>query len=103
MGNSTKENIIKLKEKGAEITPVWSYVEADGYDAAKRYLDMENPPLVTDEAFPGGVSTNFYRSDDVSATAYFYLDKPSSNLPALPPLKVRMKHLKEKVYDKVGS
>ena len=103
IGNSTKENIIKLNEKGADITPVWSYVEADGYDAAKRYLDMKNPPLVTDEDFPGGVSTNFYRSDDVSATAYFYLDKPSSNLPALPPLEVRMKHLKEKVYDKVGS
>jgi hypothetical protein len=27
--------------------------------------------------------TNFYRSDDVSATAYFYLDKPADELPAL--------------------
>jgi hypothetical protein len=26
---------------------------------------------------------NFYRSDDYSATAYFYLDRPASNLPAL--------------------
>ncbi|MEX0312904.1 MAG: glycoside hydrolase family 172 protein [Allomuricauda sp.] len=103
IGNSTKENIIKLNENGADIVPVWSYVEADGYNAAKRYLDMESPPKVTDEAFPGGVSTNFYRTDDVSATAYFYLDKPSSELPSLPSVEVRMKNLKEKVYEQVGN
>ena len=90
-----------MNERGAGITPVWSYVEPKGYNAAQRYLDMDDPPAVTDEAFPGGVSTNFYRSDDVSATAYFYLDKPSSSLPGLPPLEIRTKHIKEKVYDKI--
>ena len=35
IGNSTKENIIKLNNKGAGIIPVWSYVEKDGYNAAK--------------------------------------------------------------------
>ncbi len=101
IGNSTKERIIEMNERGAGITPVWSYVEPKGYNAAQRYLDMEDPPAVTDEEFPGGVSTNFYRSDDVSATAYFYLDKPSSSLPGLPPLEIRTKHIKEKVYDKI--
>jgi hypothetical protein len=33
--------------------------------------------------------TNFYRSDDVSATALFYLDSPSSDLPSLPPVNYR--------------
>lgn len=33
--------------------------------------------------------TNFYRSDDVSAAAYFYLDKPSNNLPAIQPVSYR--------------
>ena len=92
-----------MNEEGADITPVWSYVDRDGYDAAKRYLDMENPPAVTHEEFPEGVSTNFYRSDDVSATAYFYLDKPSSDLPDLPSLHLRMKHIKKKVYLKLGE
>lgn len=101
IGNSTKDKIIEMNKNGADITPVWSYVEKDGYEAAKRYLDMENPPEVDSEAFPKEVSTNFYRSDDVSATAYFYLDKPSSNLPALPSVEVRIKHLKEKVFDKL--
>ncbi|MCG8306920.1 MAG: DUF2961 domain-containing protein [Cytophagales bacterium] len=103
IGNSQKANIIRMNEEGADITPVWSYVEADGYDAAKRYLDMDDPPAVTDEEFPGGTSTNFYRSDDVSATAYFYLDKPSSDLPPLPPLELRIKDIKEKVYTRLGE
>jgi hypothetical protein len=33
--------------------------------------------------------TNFYRTDDVSATAYFYLDKASDNLSALQPVSIR--------------
>ncbi len=103
IGNSTKEKIIEMNKNGAEIVPVWSYVEKDGYDAAKRYLDMENPPAVTSDAFPGGVSTNFYRSDDVSATAYFYLDRPSTELPALPSVDIRIKHIKKKVFDNIDQ
>ena len=37
---------------------------------------------------------NFYRSDDVSATAYFYLATPSDDLPALQPASVRVDTLK---------
>ncbi|WP_332243877.1 glycoside hydrolase family 172 protein [Flavivirga spongiicola] len=101
IGNSVRRKIIEMNKNGANITPVWSYVEKDGYDAAKRYLDMENPPALESDDFPDGVSTNFYRSDDVSATAYFYLDKPSSNLPTLPSVDLRVKHIKEKVFDKL--
>lgn len=103
IGNSTKQGIKDMIEKGAEINPVWSYVEKDGYDAAKRYLDMENPPSVYSEEFPDGVSTNFYRSDDVSSTAYFYLDKPTSSLPNMPSVEIRTKYLKEKVFDKMKN
>ncbi|MDP4129936.1 MAG: DUF2961 domain-containing protein [Bacteroidota bacterium] len=34
---------------------------------------------------------NFYRSDDYSATAYFYLDRPESNLPELAGVSERVK------------
>jgi hypothetical protein len=37
---------------------------------------------------------NFYRSDDVSATAYFYLGRPSDDLPALQPVASRTEALK---------
>lgn len=40
--------------------------------------------------------TNFYRSDDVSATAYFYLDKPVNNLADLQDLKIRTTALRVK-------
>jgi len=33
--------------------------------------------------------TNFYRSDDVSATVLYYLDTPSGNLPAIPAVNYR--------------
>ena len=38
----------------------------------------------------------FYRSDDVCATAYFYLDKPSDRLPPLQSLAIREHNLKAK-------
>jgi hypothetical protein len=37
---------------------------------------------------------NFYRSDDVSATAYFYLSTPSDDLPAVQAVSVRADALK---------
>jgi len=43
-----------------------------------------------DESLPDGW-INFYREDDVSATAYFYLDKPVSGLPAWRLLKNEQK------------
>ncbi len=103
IGNSTKSRIVEMNKNGADIEPVWTYVEKDGYDAAKRFLDMDDPPEVDSDEFPENTSTNFYRSDDVSATAYFYLDRPSSNLPGLPSLELRLKHIKEKVYDPLGE
>ena len=42
---------------------------------------------------PEGFS-NFYRSDDVSATAYFYSDKTTNELPRLQALSTRLYNLK---------
>jgi hypothetical protein len=41
--------------------------------------------------------TNFYRSDDVSATAYFYLDKPFSNLAPIQAVSIRTKDIDRKL------
>jgi hypothetical protein len=46
-------------------------------------------PDLFDDKFPDGW-INFYRLDNYSATAYFYLDTPGNNLPALAPLAERM-------------
>ena len=87
-----------MRANGAEFDVVWQYVSSQGMDASKRYLDMDNPPKLEDEDFPGGFSTNFYRSDDVSATAYFYLNKPSNNLPAIQAVEQRTEAMNEKVF-----
>ena len=54
---------------------------------------MNPTPKITDEQFrPGGVL--FYRVDDYSATSYFYLDKPTHDLPSLQPIDIRTYNLK---------
>ncbi len=98
MGNAQKHLQLEMRKRGGDITPVWSYVAKDGMDASKRYLDMENPPALESEEFPAGVSTNYYRSDDVCATAYFYLETPSSNLPDLQPIDIRAEDMDSKVF-----
>lgn len=98
IGNAVRDKIRDMKSKGAELKVLWSYVEKDGLDASKRYLDMDNPPKLEDDDFPSGVSTNWYRSDDVSSTTYFYLDKPSVGLPSLPGKEIRNINMEERVY-----
>ena len=59
-----------------------------------RLLDMDPVPELDSPDFPPGENINFYRQgDDLSATAYFYLDKTENGLPALPDLEARIKGL----------
>jgi hypothetical protein len=60
-------------------------------------LDAPGLPPFTDASHPQG-GVNYYRSDDVSATAYFYLDRPENGLPPLAPADLRVRHLKERVW-----
>ena len=97
MGNSNKSDLLKMAAKGAKFKPVWYLGKVDKKTVQGRLLDEPNPLKLEDSAFPV-TSTNFYRSDDLSATAYFYLDKPESNLPELPAVEVRLKNLEERVF-----
>jgi hypothetical protein len=97
MGNHTRDEILKMMENGADVMPVWFLDQTGPVTKQGRLLEGENKHRFTDANFPGN-GANFYRSDDVSATAYFYLDKPESNLPDLPPVETRLKYLKEKVW-----
>jgi len=97
MGNHTREAILDMMQKGADVKPVWFLDQTGAVAKQGRLLEEENKYKFEDDDFPG-TGGNFYRSDDVSATAYFYLDKPESNLPELPPADIRLKYLKEKVW-----
>ncbi len=110
MGNAGLAKIRDMLSKHAKLIPVWTLDTKGGKDIVrlqgeaprhKRLLD-ESGVDINSSDYPNG-GTNFYRSDDVSATAYFYLDQPQSNLPALPPADLRMKDMKQKVFDKIGN
>jgi hypothetical protein len=59
-----------------------------------QQLLVEDPPVnLSDPALPDG-HTNFYRSDDVSAVAYFYLDRPENGLPRIASGAERMKAIR---------
>jgi hypothetical protein len=97
MGSSNKTDLLKMMEKGADVKPVWFLDKRDSITKQGRLLEPGNENLFNSPDFPV-ISTNYYRSDDVCATAYFYLDKPESNLPELPSLGLRLAKLEEKVY-----
>ena len=89
IGGWMKEDMKRLNQRGVN----FKAITVDGPAGFTRLLDMENPPLLTDPAFPEGW-VNFYRIDDYSSVSYFYLDKPASSLSSLLPLNVRLKGVK---------
>jgi hypothetical protein len=91
MGGNRKELVSALQNKGVPMIPV-------AIDDLKKIHPLYKKDSIVKLDTPGlpeGFS-NFYRSDDVSATAYFYLDKPSTNLPQLPSIALRTKNLRKK-------
>jgi Protein of unknown function (DUF2961) len=89
IGGWDKNELKELYKRGVKLRPV----SVDGHGGFVRLLEMANPPLITDDNFPPGW-VNFYRVDDYSSVSYFYLDKASSSLPVLTPVKLRMQNVK---------
>jgi hypothetical protein len=87
MGGDSKERVIKLIEKGVPLIPV--SIDAKPF---MKLLESSSVPDLKNNQLPSGW-TNFYRQDDWSATAYFYLNMPINNLPELSPVKERIEGL----------
>lgn len=100
IGNTNAKRLQEMKAKGVDLLPVWFF----GNDASKSYqgrlLEEHKTVNILDPKVDYN-SCNFYRSDDVCATAYFYLDRPVNDLPPLAPVTQRLKYLKEKVWEKL--
>ncbi len=90
MGGAPREKVLELVSNGARLIPV----TVDHFPNFTNLLELDEIPALEDEDFPKGW-TNFYRSDDVSATAYFYLDRPGGTLPALQELEIRTADLSQ--------
>ena len=100
IGNSNRDYMLKMKAKGAEIIPVCLLGQDKDKTYQRRLLDEPNAPALEDSRFPD-TSTNFFRSDDVCATVYFYLNKTENNLPPLAQVEHRLKDLDLKVWGKL--
>lgn len=87
MGGAGRDLIRGIAKAGGRIKPV-SVMTPKGLI---KLLEEPSFPDINDDKFPADEWVNFYRVDNYSATAYFYLDKPENNLPALPPLAERLK------------
>ena len=85
IGMDRTDNVKKMYSNGARLLPV--FVLSKGKQI--NLLDMDAPPNIMDNKFPIG-RTMFYRLDNFYSSAYFYLDKPVSNLPALSDIKLRV-------------
>jgi len=102
MGSSNKPDILRRDAEGAELIPVW-FLDTRGEITVQRRLLEPGGDKIWNEPDVPITGTNYYRRDDVCATAYFYLDRPESILPALPGIDLRLKDLKTRVYDNIDS
>ncbi len=73
IGGGTYGDVLKLYEKGVDMKPT----TIDHIEELKFYRLLDDMPdlKMDDPQYPHGF-TNYYRRDDVTSTAYFYLDRP---------------------------
>jgi hypothetical protein len=87
IGGARKAVVLGLQKAGAPLIPVT--IDPGSRTNFQQLLTHQPPLPLSDPALPDG-HTNFYRSDDVSAVAYFYLDRPEAVLPPLAPAAERL-------------
>jgi hypothetical protein len=85
IGGGPRATLAALQHAKVPLIPV--SIDSDG-----KLLQLYRKGAVVqadDPGLPDGW-TNFYRSDDVSATAYFFLSTPSDTLPPIAPVASRL-------------
>lgn len=90
IGGDVTDSVAAYQREGAPLKPVTT--DGNGF---KKFYEKGKTFNLADTSNGKGW-TNFYRSDDVSAVAYFYLDKPVSGLPPIQPIQIRTTKLRDK-------
>lgn len=90
IGGAPAEKVREMIKNGVPMKPI-----SVSNKSFHKLLEMPQPVDLTHPDILKGW-TNFYRSDDVSATAYFYLNAAVSNLPELVPVDIRTSNLHKK-------
>lgn len=76
MGGGGMSEVLEFQKQGVPLIPVSL---SDEKTPLLKLMDMPQPVDLTDPSLPQGWC-NFWRQDDWSGTAYFYLDTPASTL-----------------------
>jgi hypothetical protein len=95
IGGARKNIVQGLQAKGAPMIPVT--IDPGSRDNFQKLL--ESGKKLSDPSLPDG-HTNYYRSDDVAAVAYFYLDRPGRALPAIAPVAERLAAIRKPLEKK---
>ena len=95
MGGASKREVVGMLDKGVEILPV-SVDTDDGFD---MLLDKDPPVDVRKHPSWDSAWVNYFRRDDMSAVALFYLDRPTNGLPPIPPVEARTEALLTELED----
>jgi Protein of unknown function (DUF2961) len=80
IGGSGKVHVIELQGRGTPLIPV--SIDAGAENGFARLMELDQPVDLQSAAIPAGWC-NFWRQDDWSSTAYFYLDSPEGGLPLI--------------------
>lgn len=89
IGGAQKPEVIRMLGAGVPLIPIT--IAPGNRSQFVKLLEYDKPaPL---GAQPDGW-TNFYRSDDVSSVAYFYLDRSENGLPPIAPVSERVAGLR---------
>jgi hypothetical protein len=91
IGGARKNIVLDLQRAGAPLIPVT--IDPGSRTNFQQLLTRVPQVPLSDPSLPDG-HTNFYRSDDVAAVAYFYLDRPENGLPGLAPAAERLAALR---------
>lgn len=91
IGGARKGVVLELQQAGAPLIPVT--IDPGSRTNFQQLLSRKPAVPLSDPSMPDG-HTNFYRSDDVAAVAYFYLDRPENGLPPIASAEERMADLR---------
>ncbi len=91
IGGTETDRVAALQAKGVPLIPTSIADDAAPINRFLHLRDREQPTDLSDASLPHGPGTycNFWRQDDWSGTAYFYLDRPAGVLPPLAPVAER--------------
>jgi hypothetical protein len=91
IGGGRKNIVLDLQRAGAPLIPVT--IDPGSRTNFQQLLNRQPQVPLSDPSLLDG-HTNFYRSDDVAAVAYFYLDRPENGLPPIAPAPERLTALR---------